>query len=138
MSDTAPVVLGGGELRSDQLLLGADVPETEVHLQPSVAGHRGQAVHQRLGAGILPGVELGFDPDVEVLLREGRRVQRPEQPRALQVRRDHLRDVAADAGAEIRNGDRQRLHSAFVDVDFGLSGRRQRSDNGEHCHAYRQ
>jgi hypothetical protein len=137
VGDTTPVLRAGSELEAEQLLLGEDVPEAEIHLQAR-ADHGHLAVDQGLRLDLLPCGEARLDRGVQVPLDEARRVQRPEQAGALQVGPDHPGDVAAHlAAAEGRDGDRQGLDVAPVDVDLdvgaGGGGRQQgRGRQGRH------
>ena len=70
-----------------------------------------------------------------VLVGEGLRVDRLEQARALEIGRQHLRDLRPDltvAAGEVRERDRQRLDVAARDVDVQLGARRERyAERGE-------
>ncbi len=139
MRHAPPVVGRGGELHAEQLLfLVAHIPEPEVDPEATVRGDGGLAVDQGLGADGLPGRQPRLDADVEVLLGEAGRVQRPEQARAVEVGGDHLGDVGAHlaVAGEVGDGDGQGLDRPLVDVDLGLRpGRRggepAQSDEGQ-------
>ncbi len=119
-----PVLRRGRELQAQQLLAGIDVPQPEIHAQPALAVVGHLAGDQGLGADRLPLVELRLQVHVDLFLQEGVRIQRLEQARALQVRGHHLRDLSADGrAAERRDGDRQGLGHALVDVDHDVRAR---------------
>ncbi len=121
--DAPPVVRRGEVLLAGLLLAGEHVPQTELGLEPPVALPGDAAGHQRLGVDGAPVGEARHRVDVDDLFDEGGRIDRREQPAALEVGGDDLGDVARHLDValrpadEIRHRDRHRLDIALRDVD---------------------
>ena len=135
MGDPAPILRVCGELKSQKLLFGEDVPEPEIHPQTAVHD-AGLAVHQGLSLDLLPGCEIGLNGDVQVAFGEAGRVQGAEQAAALKVGRDDPGDVGAGLSAERRHRDGQGLDVTAIDVDLDL-GPSLRGNDRHRCHAQR-
>ena len=90
MRDPPPVFRRGEILLAGELLGGVDVPEAEFGLQTAVALPRHAPGHQCLRVDLLPALELRRVVDIGDALDEGGRIDRREQPAALEIVGDDL------------------------------------------------
>ena len=134
VGDHAPVGRRGAVAGADQLLLGEDIPQPELHGKPAVCGRNDRvAVDQRLGVDEAPVAKTRPDPDVGRRLDEGPFVDEAEQARPREVAGDHFGYPSAViparvvAALEIGDRDGQRLDMAACDVDLEFGPRRRRS-----------
>src|SRR6185295_16355392 len=102
--DPPPVFRRGLVLLAGELLLGVDVPEAEFGLEAAVALPRHSAGHQRMRANLLPALKRRREVGIGDPLDEGGRIDRREQPAALEVVGDDLRYADADLGVTGRAG----------------------------------
>ena len=138
MRDTPRVGVIGEELLAGKLLAGKGVPQPILGADAAVGLLADAAGDQRLGVDHLPVVEAGSGIRVRDFLDEGALVDRREQTGAFQVRTDDVGNLGAKRipALKIGDGDRQRLDSALVDVEYDLRLRRKRgkcTHAGGHC-----
>ena len=118
-----PIFRRGLVLLAGHLLLGVHVPEAEFGFQTAVALPGHPAGHQIQRADLLPALELRRVIGIGDALDERSRIDRREQPAALEIVGDHLRHtdtdfgVAGRAGDEIRDRDRLRRKLTFGNGD---------------------
>ena len=133
VGDAAPVLLRRGVAQAGELLLGENVPQPELDREAAVGLRRDVAGDQRLRVQDAPIGVVRRRARRRVLIDEGALIERLEQARAFEIRRQHLRDVMAHLRAlvragEIRNRDRHGLHLAVGDVEMKLGARRGRGE----------
>ena len=127
----------GEELLAGHLLAGKSVPQPVLGADAAIGLLADAAGDQRLRIDHLPVVEARRGVRARYLFDEGALVDRREQAGPLQVGGDDFRDLRAQriVGLEIRDGDRQRLDIALVDVELdegpGLQG-----GGGRHAHRH--
>jgi hypothetical protein len=128
----APPVLGRGrQPQPAHLDPGEHVPQPELDRQiAALLAAFDRAGDERLGIDLAPVGELRQAAQLRGRLDEGASVDRPEQPRALEVGADHVGDLAAALlrrgrrAVELADRDRQRLDDALRDVELEHGARR--------------
>ena len=129
----APPVLGvRGELRREQLLLAADIPQSELGAQ-FAAIHHNLARDKRLRLDLAPIGEARFLFETGDLLDIGFRRQRIEETRTAEIIGNDGRYIGAEflsvarTADKGRQRDRQRIDLATGYVDFDGAARDARS-----------
>ena len=139
VGDAAPGFGRGEEGEAGELLLDHHVPQPELDAQPPVGLAGDGAGDQPLGVEQAPVGETGQALQRRRVLNERRRIDRPEQTRALEVGRDHLGDAlahlerAAIGTMKGGDGDRNRLDHAAGDVDMKIGAGRRREGQDQGC-----
>ena len=109
------------ELFACNLPSGIDIPEPELAPQPAVAGVGDAADDKGLRVEHAPILKLRGGIHVRNPLDERCRVYGLEKARAIEIRRDDLRDLTRVAAAgKLRDGDRDRANLSAPDLNLDL------------------